>query len=302
MTPTTATWDVFIGDRLEVARGLDAQAIRAALARGEFRDDDLIRPAGSSDPWTRLGDLPDLAEPIEPVAEPEPAVAEVEPAVAPEPEIPDFAEDFEDVDDEEGSSFELAPAVFAPPPDDEIETFEGEPDDPLDEDNEAAEFTLTRETTETVEELDLAAMVDVAFQLVLFFLVTATTILYKTLEVPKPDPERPAGAVAQGAGRTLDDLRRDYILVEIDPAGAVRVDREPVAAEPARLIERLRQARESTDRKTMLLSADYATPHRFAVLAYDAANEIGLGIAIARPPAPNKPNPAPRPARKAAPS
>lgn len=299
MTPTTATWDVFIGDRLEVARGLDAQAIRAALARGEFRDDDLIRPAGSSDPWTRLGDLPDLAEPVEP----EPAVARVEPAPGPilEPEFPDFAEDFEDVEDEAGSSFELVPAAFAPAPEDEIETFEDEPDDPLDEDNEAVEFTLTRGTTETVEELDLAAMVDVAFQLVLFFLVTATTILYKTLEVPKPDPERPAGAVAQGAGRTLDDLRRNYILVEIDPAGALRVDREPVATDPARLIERLRQARESTGRKTMLLSADYATPHRGAVLAYDAANEIGLGIAIARPPAPNNPNPAPRPTRKAAP-
>ena len=41
----------------------------------------------------------------------------------------------------------------------------------------------------------------------------------------------------------------------------------------------------------MLLSADFATPHRNAVLAYDAANEIGLGIAIARPsssPAPPK--------------
>ena len=33
----------------------------------------------------------------------------------------------------------------------------------------------------------------------------------------------------------------------------------------------------------MLLSADFATPHRNAVLAYDAANEIGLGIVIARP-------------------
>ena len=32
-------------------------------------------------------------------------------------------------------------------------------------------------------------MVDVAFQLVLFFLVTATTVLYKSLEVPKPNPE-----------------------------------------------------------------------------------------------------------------
>jgi predicted aldo/keto reductase-like oxidoreductase len=36
----------------------------------------------------------------------------------------------------------------------------------------------------------------------------------------------------------------------------------------------------------MLLSANYETQHRLAVLAYDAANEIGMGIAIAKPAAP----------------
>ena len=32
-----------------------------------------------------------------------------------------------------------------------------------------------------------------------------------------------------------------------------------------------------------LFSADYSTPHRAAVIAYDAANEIGLAIKIAKP-------------------
>ena len=41
-------------------------------------------------------------------------------------------------------------------------------------------------------------MVDVAFQMVLFFLVTATTVLYKSLEVPKPSPETPAAGAQQG--------------------------------------------------------------------------------------------------------
>jgi biopolymer transport protein ExbD len=128
-------------------------------------------------------------------------------------------------------------------------------------------------------------MVDVAFQLVLFFLVTATTVLYKSLEVPKPNPENnPAAAAAQGkSDKTLDDLKETYILVEVDPAGALKVDNEPVPAEVSGLAERLRSLRERTGRKAMLLSADFSTPHRSAVLAYDAANEIGLGIAIARP-------------------
>jgi biopolymer transport protein ExbD len=144
-------------------------------------------------------------------------------------------------------------------------------------------------------------MVDVAFQLVLFFLVTATTVMYKSLEVPKPNPESPTNAAAQqGKTRGLEDLKEVYILVEIDPAGTMKIDREPVASDMAAVVERLRSSREKTGRKAMLLTADYATQHRNAVLAYDAANEIGLGIAIARPAPPPgaAPTPAPKKARK----
>jgi hypothetical protein len=89
----------------------------------------------------------------------------------------------------------------------------------------------------------------------------------------------------------VEDLQKDYILVEIDAGGAIKIDREPVSATVDALAERLRTAREKTNRKVMLLSADYATPHRNAVLAYDAANEIGMSIAIARPSGPQGPAP-----------
>lgn len=179
-----------------------------------------------------------------------------------------------------------------------------------DDDEEAAAFTLARGAGEKVEELDLAAMVDVAFQLVLFFLVTATTVLYKTLEVPRPNPEPAQAASQEGAqqARSLEDLQADYILVEIDPSGAFTIDREPVAADFTALAERLRKARKDTGRTAMLLTADAATLHRNAVLAYDVANEIGLRIAIAKPTArgPNPPPPPPpaaaAPARAPAPA
>jgi biopolymer transport protein ExbD len=153
------------------------------------------------------------------------------------------------------------------------------------------DFTLSRRGPMTVEELDLAPMVDVAFQLVLFFMVTATTVLYKTLEIPKPTTDQAPGAVAQGHSRSVEDLQKDYILVEIDAGGAVKIDRESVPANGDAIAERLRSARDKTGRKVMLLSADYATPHRHAVLAYDAAIEIGMGISIARPNPPQGPAP-----------
>jgi biopolymer transport protein ExbD len=266
-----ATWDVFHGGRLEVERSLTTEAVRAALARGDLRDDDLIRPSGTAVAWQRLGDLPDL------LAAPAPDPADPGPAPGQPGELRMALVDEEDEDEDE----DRPPGAASPEA--------GDPQE--EEDEEAAAFTLARGPAGRVEELDLAAMVDVAFQMVLFFLVTATTVLYKTLEVPRPGPDRPPASALQAPGRTLDDLRRDYILVEIDPAGAIRVDRLPVAA--AALIERLRRVRQDTARTGMLLVADFATPHRHAVLAYDAANEIGLRIAIAKPAAPGPPPPVP---------
>ncbi len=298
-----ATWDVFRSDRLEIERALSTEAVRAALAHGDLHDDDLIRPAGTTVAWARLADLPTLAEPPPPT--PLPAGDDLELL-----EDDDAAENLEEIESaarrprtrrpprpsraldaglgrldldrdlgagESHRRVDLSSVELIP-----WDTDEDEPD-PLDEDEQAASFTLSRGDAEKVEELDLAAMVDVAFQLVLFFLVTATTVLYKSLEVPKPNPETPAAGATQGKAQTLSDLKNDFILVEIDAGGAMKIDREPVAPQMPALVERLRSARETTGRKAMLLSADAVTPHRNAVLAYDAANEIGLGIAIARP-------------------
>lgn len=401
-------WDVFHADRLELVRGLATEAIRTALARGELRDDDLVRPAGTTVPWARLADFPELMAapaPIEPPATSPSPAAETVPAakedlqdfeeiqsgfdkVVPPPErrqpteLPEslstsdvafpviepkpgpaaawaWGDDDEDEDDEDEGDIEIledeseledlgpvtargdghGPRSPAPAPRGRDSSqapparwaageadldLGGRPDSrashvalPVvasrdrdegmvpgdDEEDPDAGFSLSRPATQTIEELDLAPMVDVAFQLVLFFMVTATTVLYKTLEIPKPSGETPAPAVAQGRNRSLDDLKDDYILVEIDERGSMKLDREPIEPVMATLVEQLRTAREKTGRKSMLLSADFATPHRNAVLAYDAANEIGLGIAIARPKEPQGPAPPLRgtpPARKGA--
>ena len=438
---SNATWDVFHAERLEAERGLTALQVRQARARGDIQDDDLIRPAGSSQPWIALADCPeiDVEEPVErtqapptpptprPIvekqAEPKtegatgmvPGTSEEDateflaapdefnaPAVEKGDEPDDAGEtrffqgmledEFDVLNESDrpiayprGTSFGLGPSedeldalsagfprpdgkvedpldfdpnlnlnakrLGTPGHEQDLETWDdGEPGslgkpspiedgdselelidddakqganlldlsvelegpgedendqardryqdaeddldddeaeeedeyDPVEEDEAAAEFTLARGSTRTVEELDLAAMVDVAFQLVLFFLVTATTVLYKSLEVPKPNPESsPAASATQG--KSLDELKNDFILVEIDPEGRLKIDQESVDPRPEILVRRLRSAREETGRQSMLLSADFTTPHRSAVLAYDAANEIGLGIAIARP-------------------
>ncbi|MEW4566990.1 biopolymer transporter ExbD [Tautonia sp. JC769] len=441
-----ANWDIFHTDRLEAERSLSTEAVRAAVASGAIRADDLVRPAGSSVSWARIGDTPELlpsygqegqpsTRPEPPktntktTARPAPAGPAKPPATPPRPpssapprperpsrpesplppppppgdsepildasvveddeddevvELAEVADDpgpspididhgdadpdagpDSDFDDsipapplgkapEEDRTVELpprsakpprpsapapppapvpSPGPPAPPPDADAVAHAGDEDDtdaevelelevdsafdveaipspglsdrhsapivetssealtgaelfglfdPADEDEEAAAFTLAAEPRDEPEEIDLTAMVDVAFQLVLFFLVTATTLYFKTLEIPTPDPEDP-DAVAQQM-RTLDDLLDEYILVEIDPQGRISVDREPI--DLADLTGRLRQARADTLRSGMLLMADFTTPHRNAVSAIDSANALGLQIAIAKPTAP----------------
>jgi len=150
------------------------------------------------------------------------------------------------------------------------------------EDVEEEEFTLSRSSVEKVEELDLAAMVDVAFQLVLFFMVTASVTLIKSMELPKPmESTKPAAASAPGVGtRNKTEVESDFIVVAITADGEIRVEDEPSTQD--QLVERLREARTSTGKTGMILRAENKTKHRTAVAAYDAANAIGLKIAIER--------------------
>jgi biopolymer transport protein ExbD len=198
----------------------------------------------------------------------------------------------------QGSTRSEPPAAFAasapppppilpdePPPVDVAELELDEEDDandPQAEDEAATEFTLaSRGGLKKEEDLDLAAMVDVAFQLILFFIVTATSMFYKTLEVPKPDQEKKDQNVQQQAARSLEELENDHILVEIDPEGGILVDHEPVP--PEALVRTLMTAKKETSRPGILLVADFVTPHRNTVRALDAANEAGLRIALAKP-------------------
>ncbi|HEV3167956.1 MAG TPA: PVC-type heme-binding CxxCH protein [Isosphaeraceae bacterium] len=92
---------------------------------------------------------------------------------------------------------------------------------------------------------------------------------------------RPRG----GQQKSADDPNKGFILVEIDAQGVIKIDNVQASAES--LVERLRKASKETDRKSVLVTADFSTPHRNAVLVYDAANEVGLGIAIAKPGGPD---------------
>lgn len=322
-------WDVCFSESLDVRRGLDAEEIRRGLARGEIRDDDLVRPAGSGRKWAPIAEVPEL---LEPPGQPIPAIPDGggEAPSRPGGAVAEAGEFFLiDEDEEEVEAFPVAsddelevpapekaeainPAPLAEPKTEPSEAIIDDADDDRDygaldldlaenegtsisldaakvkreavpdEDEEDTAFTFTRGRVEHVEELDLAPMVDVALQLVLFFLVTAQIVVFKSLEIPAPTPDDAPPTIAAAQPMPPEEAEREFITVAITPDGQVKVNDEPVAADLESIAAKLRGKRAETGLRRILISADAKTRLKYGVLAIDAAQEVGLEIALAK--------------------
>ncbi len=117
------------------------------------------------------------------------------------------------------------------------------------------------------DEMDLAPMIDVTFQLLLFFMITVTLGKMKTLQTP-PAPGEGAPV------NTLAAVTRDSIVAEVDRQGLVKLDGQVVPPDKVRSeLERL-----ITQRRTSLLFIQAADESRWepVVQLQDAAALAGI--------------------------
>lgn len=131
---------------------------------------------------------------------------------------------------------------------------------------------VLRRRSRIEDEMDLTPMVDVTFQLLIFFMVTASFALQKSIEVPTPDPDK------KGAAQTLqilDDIEGSSIRVQIDAANAIQIDDEPIA-DPSRLTDALKDKMRKEQKTEVLISANAAALHRTVITVIDAANSVGM--------------------------
>ncbi len=130
-------------------------------------------------------------------------------------------------------------------------------------------FKLRRRRGE-IEEMDLTPMVDVTFLLLIFFMITASFSLQKTLEVPPPDPE------TQGASPVpLDQIEENSVVVRVEPGDVYFVDDRSVA-DAADLPSALSTAMAEGNRSELVIEANDQARHESVVRVYDAGNEIGM--------------------------
>lgn len=138
---------------------------------------------------------------------------------------------------------------------------------------EHAAFMLHAPKRPIFEDLvDMTAMVDIVFFLLIFFMVTSMQGLYSSIEMPSPDPQKSA---AKGQKTVADyDTSSEYVVVRIDRDSAVWIENAEVLSEQD-LRAKLRDASQGAASKMLVLSSGDAE-HGKVVMVLDAGNDAGM--------------------------
>ena len=155
------------------------------------------------------------------------------------------------------------------PPESQVSFVEDDDDDDDDDDG----FKIRTAESE-FEEMDLTPMVDVTFLLLIFFMITASFSLQKSIQVPPPNPDE--DGVSQSL-QTLDDFREESIIVEIDNNNGIYVD-DTKLSNPSEIVQAIldRRNQDGKTKSELVLSAHKAARHETVVAVVDAANEVGM--------------------------
>lgn len=122
--------------------------------------------------------------------------------------------------------------------------------------------------------IDMTAMVDIVFFLLIFFLVTSLQAVESVINLPEPEPSESASQSISTAANLLDNP--EYIVVTIDKDDVVWMEgNETSSAQELR--RQLREARESGAKPEgmLVLSAPEAKSETF-VMVLDAGADAGI--------------------------
>jgi biopolymer transport protein ExbD len=125
---------------------------------------------------------------------------------------------------------------------------------------------------QTDEEVDMTPMIDMTFLLLIFFMVTASFALQKSLEIPAPQTTAPSQP------EPIEQEESEEIVVTIEADDNVMVGDVPA---PTRneLIAQLREAREGGGERsnsTLRVQASGDARHATVVMVLDVGSLVGM--------------------------
>jgi biopolymer transport protein ExbD len=118
------------------------------------------------------------------------------------------------------------------------------------------------------DELDMTPMVDVTFLLLIFFMVTASFTLQKSLEQPPAKSDQPSTEVQED-----DEILDDYVQVTIDQTNTyyvtTRDDEEVECPSDSEMRSRVKDAKETSSATRLIILAHVDSTHAKLVTAWD---------------------------------
>ncbi len=142
---------------------------------------------------------------------------------------------------------------------------------PWDDESSEEDFAIRKAETE-FEDMDLTPMVDVTFLLLIFFMITASFSLQKTIQIPPPDPDQKG---ASQSVEMLEELLDESIQVDINEENQVSIDDEPLA-DINELASTLGEKMSVDGKSELVLTAHAASLHENVIRVIDAAKEVGM--------------------------
>jgi len=121
--------------------------------------------------------------------------------------------------------------------------------------------------------IDMTAMVDIVFFLLIFFLVTSMQALEAVINLPSPQASESAASSVQAVPDYANDP--DYVVVTIDADDAVYVEDEEAMSEQD-LRAKLRTALREDGREGMLIKGAGNATHGKFVMVLDAGADAGV--------------------------
>ena len=119
--------------------------------------------------------------------------------------------------------------------------------------------------------VDMTAMVDVTFLLLIFFMVTASFAAQKVFETSPPEQESEGGGASVSS---MEDLEGNSVVLEIDANDQMEIEGQPIAG-LYELRETL-QAKMSEEKNELLIQAQYQATHGMVVSVTDVAMDVGM--------------------------
>ena len=119
--------------------------------------------------------------------------------------------------------------------------------------------------------VDMTAMVDVTFLLLIFFMVTASFAAQKVFETSPPEQEGEGGGAAVSS---MEDLESNSVILEIDANDQMEIEGQPITG-----LYELREtlaAKMTEDKTELLIQAQYQATHGIVVSVTDVAMDVGM--------------------------